>query len=375
MWLQVWPSKQCWKALHFRTSGVKSQSSESKRKHAECHGIAIREDMTVDARLHSIKTLIAKWYPSASAAASNIDARSLEKEMVDVSEVIKLVCTNTPFDILSTTSYIQNLLIRGQPALSKPDAYNLFYEVDEYCRRAFAASLGSERAVNFTMDGWDWNGRSVIGITTHWVSEDFLLKRSFLDLIDEEDFPKTSGVQAALVRLNNDVMLPEHVYEFVTTTDNAAAARGLGDLRSGGDGFGCSCHLLNLCVKTDLLEHRTMLEFKTNVTNKIAAIATFLTTRRLTSALESAQRDLGATRIRALQVPQATRWHSSLKSYESYIALEPAIKRMIEKRVIVGDDMLLSRAQRLQSQYLIEVLEPVRIASRTHRLHLRPISW
>eukprot|EP00171_Calliarthron_tuberculosum_P006659 IDg6659t1 len=250
---------------------------------------------------------------------------------------------------------------------SPTTARRIFNLITKYCREELVKSMSTNTLMNITADGWTKRGAEIIGITGHWIFSNWTIGRCFIELVDIQSYASSGAISAQAVLNAVQDRMPDSVQLFVTTTDNAATARLTGDALSGYSGNGCICHILSLCVKTDIIQNFAPAARLKHVFDKIRSISTWLTRSKLRSALSQVQFDDGVPlqHVRQLQESNDTRWHSILSMIESYIALSGALQKLQQVGAVKWErDSLLTGEELRDIIALQEVLNLMRKASR-----------
>lgn len=286
-----------------------------------------------------------------------------------VARVLELVSSGIGFNHLEHGLSQLVCTAANFKALLQTDARRYFALIAQFCKKEIGREMGDDALVDITCDGWSKDGAKVIGVTAHWLSENWTPSRALVGLIDLEDYQESGAVETQAVLTAVQHRLPDSLQLFATTTDNASPARLAGDALSGNAGFGCMCHQLSLVVKIDVFKNSEIGQKLNNTFDKIRALITFVSRHQLKSALKTVQEAAGIFELftRQLQDEVATRWHSTLTMLESFIAVRPHLIALANNGTISFDgDMgaLLVHSEMELVRQTIDLLKIVRCASR-----------
>ena len=225
--------------------------------------------------------------------------------------------------------------------------------------------------INLACDGWSDTDNEIVGLTAHWIDRNFVLRRMYVDLIDAGDAANRHAPDLQSEVITNVLAdrLPSNVVTFVTTTDNAAGARVLGDSLSGGKGNTCSCHLLNLTVKTTIFDLDSISVASWHeILCCVYSTANGIKRAKLGDAFVHFQNANDFDSARKISRPCATRWHSLLDTmstyedtYEALVSARGTDTKIGELIATIG---VLDASQIITLRAVREQLNHVRRASR-----------
>jgi len=176
--------------------------------------------------------------------------------------------------------------------------------------------------------------------------------------------------QEIVARYIIDNRLPSELIQFVVTTDNTNVAVAVAHRLSGGEGFGCVLHLMNLNVN-DAFNNQNGSSIP-NMLEKMRSIVAFFHRHELNGALREVQVRAGvnASHLRVLQSDNVTRWYSKQSMIESSVALQQHLRTMLNNGTLCldpgesEDTFLLSQAELLIATHLLQPLDIVRSLTR-----------
>lgn len=263
-----------------------------------------------------------------------------------------LWCTKygIPFDAVSKPEFVEYLKLHPLKPPSARDLRRKFLpQVYEQAKSIIASKFAAGKYVSVTADAWtDVTMNPWIGVTTHFVSDEFEVQSMTLDVVPAEGSQTAENIAQTLNRVI-DEQIPDHCMVVSVTTDGEASFRKASRLIVDSDTQHCFCHQLDLVVRTALANSSAA----SKDVNDVQAIVTQVrASASLSSALERAQ-----PKGRALRLKQCvpTRWASQYKMLLRFCRLYGCL---VEVSQTHSFDCGLSACHMRRVQGYIDVLKP-----------------
>lgn len=278
---------------------------------------------------------------------------------------------NLPMSYVDSLEFKAIALLAGWTVPSRKCLRARQYEILAVERNHLrAADVREMRVVNFTTDMWTKLHTPMIAVTGHYITSSFSMCEVLVGLVDMRAWDHTADTQETIAKHVIDTRLPINTTQFVTTADNTNVAIAVADRLSGGEGFGCVLHLMNLCVNDtfDNANHGVI----SAMLQKMRSVVSFFHRHELNGALREVQMAAGvsAGHLRVLQCDNKTRWFSKESMVDSSLSLQPFLTTMLDKCMLslapgeTKESFLLSQYESMISRDLLVALGIVRNLSR-----------
>jgi hypothetical protein len=278
---------------------------------------------------------------------------------------------NLPMSYVDSLEFKAIALLAGWTVPSRKVLRARQYEILAVERNHLrSADVREMRVVNFTTDMWTKLHTPMIAVTGHYITSSFSMCEVLIGLVDMRAWDHSADTQETIAKHVIDTRLPIDTTQFVTTADNTNVAIAVADRLSGGEGFGCVLHLMNLCVNDtfDDANHGII----SAMLQKMRSVVSFFHRHELNGALREVQTADGvsASYLRVLQCDNKTRWFSKESMVDSSLSLQPFLATMLDKCMLSLDpgqtreSFLLSQYENLISRDLLVALGIVRKLSR-----------
>jgi len=257
-----------------------------------------------------------------------IQSKELTKSQLSFihSKVLKFIIENSqPFYILKSKSF-KELLLSLHPFFEMPTDEALEKLLDQMFNSGqtkLKKIFENVKKISLTTDFWTSRGQhGYIGVTAHWISDDFNPKEAFLTL-QHVYYPHTSEVIRDKLM---EIMVNWNISDKVTfiTTDNAASMiksiRLLGSITNV-ERISCAAHTLQLVIGKALTCNTNIQIFIL----RAKRLVHFFNIPKQLEHLIAAQEQLNYTKTYKTVKDVQTRWNSSFYSWERLLVLKNAL--------------------------------------------------
>nr|CAI5863488.1 unnamed protein product [Callosobruchus analis] len=219
----------------------------------------------------------------------------------------------------------------------------------EECLLTCKETIKDIKAVSLTTDCWTLiNNESYMGVTIHFIDEDFKLRTMLLKCACQPELNSISekwGIKKKIV---------------LTVSDNAANITSAIKNGTSSTFFGCSAHNLNLIVR-DALDVQPEIA---QIMGKVKTIvAYFKQSCKATTKLIAFQDNLFIKNPKKLLQDVVKRWNSTFYMFERFLELEGAVRSAVALLDTALSQVTLDEWQVLKELRII--LEPFEDATRT----------
>ncbi|CAB4417980.1 unnamed protein product [Rhizophagus irregularis] len=263
-----------------------------------------------------------------------VQAKPLTKDQMSFlrKKVLKFIIEDLqPFYILESNSF-KELLLSLHPFFEIPTEEaldklldNMFEIGQTYLKNTFE----NVSKISLTTDFWTSRGQhGYIGVTAHWISDDYNPKEAFLTL-QHVHYPHTSEVIKDKLK---DIIINWNISNKVTfiATDNAASM--VKSIKLLKDEFGierisCAAHTLQLVIGKALTCNTNIQIFIL----RVKRLVYFFSSPKQLEHLISAQEQLNYPKIYKTIKDVQTRWNSSFYSWKRLLLLKGALTYLPNK--------------------------------------------
>jgi hypothetical protein len=254
-----------------------------------------------------------------------VQARPLTKDQLSFlyKKVLKFIVEDLqPFYILESKSF-KELLLSLHPFFSLPTDEVLeklldnIFEIGQIQLREIFENVNK---ISLTTDFWTSRGQyGYIGVTAHWISNDYNPKEAFLTL-QHVHYPHTSEVIKEKLK---DIIISWNISDKITyiTTDNAASmVKSVRLLQNefGIERISCATHTLQLVIGKALTCNTNIQIFIL----RVKRLVYFFSSPKQLEHLISAQEQLNYSKIYKTVKDVQTRWNSSFYSWKRLLLLK-----------------------------------------------------
>ena len=254
-----------------------------------------------------------------------VKARPLNKDQLSFlrKKVLKFIVEDSqPFYILESNSF-KELLLSLHPFFELPTEEALGKLLDNMFETGQAhlkVAFENVSKISLTTDFWTSRGQHrYIGVTVHWISDDYSPKEAFLTL-QHVHYPHTSEVIKNKLK---EIIINWDISDKVTfiTTDNATSM--VKSIKLLNDEFGierisCAAHTLQLVIGKALTCNTNIQVFIL----RVKRLVYFFNSPKQLEHLISAQEQLKYSKIYKTVKDVQTRWNSSYYSWKRLLLLK-----------------------------------------------------
>lgn len=280
-------------------------------------------------------------------------ARNPSQTLLDLRTLFFVVGSGLSFTALDSSEWKQLMKHCGKHAHSGDTLRRVILPAAAAVVRAHSKEqLKRIAAAALAIDGWDLSRKKIIGIVTHFVSDDWKLRTLVLGLVRATGSQTATSI-AAVVTARVDAFFGKDTLISGAAADNGANYQKACETISNGEQWPCVPHTLQLAIHDALDAHGSEAKKALQSVHNIVCLVRDSAAWR--EALEEAQaRDCVPRKKLALE--NDTRWHSQLAMVESFVTTFPQLKAI---GVPAADNTLYSIVEELQ-----KVLTEVRAKSR-----------